>query len=371
MSVPFAATLGPTAYWYLARGTGVVALLLLTASVIFGVLGVTRFAAAPRWPRFAIDALHRDTSLLVLVVLVIHILTSVLDGYAPITLLDGVIPFASPYRSLWLGLGAVSFDLLIAVALTSAIRRRLGYKAWRAVHWLAYASWPVAVLHGLGTGSDVKQWWLLALTGTCVLAVLIAVWVRIGRIPVAYARLRAPATALSILAPAGLAIFTVAGPLEPGWARRAGTPTKLIASSHKISVPRTAPPTTTVAALKAPFTANLSGTLTETQAGGGAIINLALNLSGGARGQLRVRLGGAPIGARAGLSLTGSQVDLLAAGLPSVMQGRVVSLEGDRFLARVTASSGAALDLRANLQINGQTGAVSGTLSASAAGSGG
>src|SRR5438874_2405352 len=79
---------GPSAYWYLARGTGAVSLVLLTASVVLGVLGSLRFAAAPRWPRFAIDSLHRDVSLLVLVVLVAHIITSVLDSFAPIQLID-------------------------------------------------------------------------------------------------------------------------------------------------------------------------------------------------------------------------------------------------------------------------------------------
>src|SRR5436305_11994349 len=118
-------TLGPSAYWYLARGTGAVSLLLLTASVVFGILGPLRFAA-PRWPRFAIDAVHRDVSLLVLVVLAIHIVTSVLDGFAPIRLFDGVIPFVTPYRPLWMALGTLSFDLLLAIAITSLVRRRLG-----------------------------------------------------------------------------------------------------------------------------------------------------------------------------------------------------------------------------------------------------
>ena len=95
-------------------------------------------------------------SLLVIVFLVIHIVTSVLDSFAPISLTAAVIPFVSSYRPLWLGLGTLSFDLILALAITSLIRRRLGYATWRAVHWLAYASWPVAVLHGLGTGSDTK-----------------------------------------------------------------------------------------------------------------------------------------------------------------------------------------------------------------------
>src|ERR1700761_3219275 len=130
----FAATLSPSAYWYLARGTGAVSLVLLTASVVLGIVGSVRFAS-PRWPRFAIDVVHRDISLLVLVVLVIHIVTSVLDGFAPIGLLDGVVPFVTPYRPLWMGLGTLAFDLLLAITITSLVRRRLGYRAWRAVHW--------------------------------------------------------------------------------------------------------------------------------------------------------------------------------------------------------------------------------------------
>jgi hypothetical protein len=222
MSLPLAA-LGPSAYWYLARGTGAVSLLLLSASVVLGVLGPLRFSAGPRWPRFAIDSLHRDVSLLVMLLLLVHILTSVLDGFAPIKLTDALIPIGSSYRPLWLGLGALSFDLLVALVVTSLIRRRLGYGAWRAIHWLAYASWPVAVLHGLGTGTDTKAWWMLALTVFCACAVLIAVLVRIARTNAQHPGLQAPATALAIGTPLALAIFTIAGPLAPGWARKAGT----------------------------------------------------------------------------------------------------------------------------------------------------
>ena len=215
MTPSLAATLSPSAYWYLARGTGAVALVLLTGTVVLGIMDSVRFTS-PRWPRFAIDSVHRDLSLLVLVVLAIHIVTSVLDGFAPIVLLDGVIPFATPYRPLWMGLGTLAFDLLLAIAITSLVRRRLGYRAWRAIHWLAYASWPVAVLHGLGTGSDVKQWWMLGLTAACIVAVLVAAWTRIARVSGDHSGLRAPATALAVITPIGLAIFTLMGPLQGG-----------------------------------------------------------------------------------------------------------------------------------------------------------
>ncbi len=223
----FASTLGPSAYWYLTRGTGAVSLVLLTISVVIGIGGTLRLSAE-RWPRFAVDTVHRDVSLLVIVVLAIHIITSVLDSFAPISITAAVIPFISAYRPLWLGFGTLAFDLLLALAITSLVRRRLGYRTWRAVHWLAYLSWPIAVLHGLGTGSDTKIWWMLALTALCVGAVTVAICLRIAREP-ALAWVRAPGLAASVAVPVAIAAFAVIGPLGKGWARRAGTPARLLA----------------------------------------------------------------------------------------------------------------------------------------------
>ncbi len=228
MSPSLAATLGPSAYWYLTRASGAVALVLLTISVVLGIVGSMR-VYTDRWPRFAVDTIHRDVSLLVIVVLVIHIITSVLDGFAPISLVAAVIPFDTAYRPLWLGFGALAFDLLLALVITSLVRRRLGYRTWRAVHWLAYASWPIAVLHGLGTGSDTKAWWMLLLTALCVAAVAAAICWRVAGAERPVPGLQGPAILLSLAVVAALAVFTVAGPLQSGWARRAGTPANLLA----------------------------------------------------------------------------------------------------------------------------------------------
>jgi DMSO/TMAO reductase YedYZ heme-binding membrane subunit len=359
-----ASAIGPSAYWYLSRATGAVALLLLTVSVVLGILGSLRYSAGPRWPRFAIDSLHRDTSLLVIALLVLHVITSVLDGFAPIALTDAIIPFATPYRPLWMGLGALSFDLLIALVVTSLLRRRLGYRSWRAIHWLAYASWPVAVLHGLGTGTDAKTWWLLMLTIACVAAVVIAVLARIARADPSRSGLRAGTAALAVGTPLGIAIFALAGPLQHGWAKRAGTPLKLLGASPSArpargvrvvsSKPGPGP-------LDHPFSATLTGSANQSSDGNGAIVELAMRLGGGAQGQMRVRLGGAPLPS-GGLSLTGSQVDVSANGMPSVMAGQIVSLQGDRFRARVTDQSGTVVDLDANLNIDQNNGTVTGTL---------
>jgi hypothetical protein len=378
MSLALAAS-GPSAYWYLTRGTGAVSLLLLTASVVLGILGSLRFAAGPRWPRFALDTLHRDVSLLVLAVLAVHIVTSVLDSFAPISLLDAVIPFVSSYRPLWLGLGAVAFDLLLALAITSLMRRRIGFRGWRAVHWLAYVSWPVAVLHGLGTGSDTKLTWMLALTVICLGAVLVAVAVRIARAQPGDPRLRSGLAVLALLTPLGIAIFTLAGPLQRGWARRAGTPASLLGGARTAAalggtaVSRSVPAsgstaTATATPLPRHFTAQLEGTARQLPAPGGAVVDLALRLSGSVTGKLRVRVAGSPIPG-GGLSMTGSQVDLLASGLPSVMQGRITSLQGQQFLARVIDAEGGTLDLHARLNIS-DSGQVTGSLAAQRGGGG-
>jgi sulfoxide reductase heme-binding subunit YedZ len=330
------------------------------------VLGPLRYAAPPRWPRFAIDALHRDVSLLVVLFLVIHIITSVLDTFAPIKLADAVLPVGSSYRPLWMGLGALSFDLIVALVVTSLLRRRVGYR-----HWLAYASWPVALLHGLGSGTDTKTWWMLAATVACTVAVLAAVWIRIGKATVLRDGLRPAAIAATIATPLGIALFALLGPLQAGWARRAGTPTRLLGkpAAAAVATPATRAPVATRTTLHAPFSAGLTGTINQSSAPGGSIIDIALSHSGGARGRLRVRIAGTPLGG-GGLSMTGSQVVLAAGGLPAVLQGRILSLQGTQFLARVAGPSGSALNLHANLNIDGQSGTVTGSLSAAAAGGG-
>jgi hypothetical protein len=361
------ATVGPSLYWYVARGTGAVTLLLLTAIVVLGILGPLRVTGA-RWPRFAIDTLHRDLSLLVIALLLVHIVSSVLDSFVSISLTDSVIPFIGSYRPLWLGLGAVAFDLILALVITSLVRRRLGYRAWRFVHWLAYASFPVAVLHGLGTGSDTKLWWMLLLTGTCVAAVVIATCVRVARAQETSPGVRGPALVLSVLTPVALAVFALAGPLAHGWAGRAGTPTKLLTHPASVRVAQhtaPAPPASTSAARLAPFAADLSGTVRQSQAAGGAIVDLNMQLSGGMSGRLRVRLAGQP-SSGGGLSMTGSQVDLLTRAT-GVMTGQITSLQGTEFIAHVLSRAGA-LNLHASLNIDSQTNAVSGSVRASRAG---
>ncbi|HEX9359813.1 MAG TPA: hypothetical protein VF933_39150, partial [Streptosporangiaceae bacterium] len=176
MSTPHTAAVlvTPTSpLWYSTRATGVIALVLITMSLVLGLLTLVRFAR-PSWPRFVTVGLHRNMSLLVLVFVGLHIVTTVTDSYAHIHLLDVVIPFVSSYRPIWLGLGAASFDLLLAVAITSLLRVHVGHRLWRLVHWLAYLCWPTAVMHSLASGTDTGQRWVLAVTAGCVAAVIAA-----------------------------------------------------------------------------------------------------------------------------------------------------------------------------------------------------
>jgi predicted ferric reductase len=216
-----------TPLWYVTRATGLVALVLLTASVALGLLSSVRYER-PGWPRFLTAGLHRNVSLLALVFTGIHIVTTLADSYAPIQVQDVVIPFISAYRSLWLGFGAVAFDLLVALIVTSLLRTRMSYRTWRLVHWGSYLCWPVAMLHGLGTGSDTTVRWVLALTVACVavIAGLTAWRLHYGWPSHAGARV-AGAVALVVALIAG-GVWLGAGPLQPGWARRAGTPSNLL-----------------------------------------------------------------------------------------------------------------------------------------------
>jgi predicted ferric reductase len=215
-------------YWFASRGAGSVALLLLSATVVLGMAQTVRFRSSV-WPRYLTIGLHRDLSLLTLAFLVIHVLTSVLDPFARLGIKDALVPFSSWYRPLWLGLGVVAAELSLALTVTSLVRRWLGFRLWRTLHWLAYLCWPVAVLHGLGTGSDVRRVWFLGLDAAAVLAffLFLVVW----RLSFGWPRLAWPrlaAAALSGIALVVLAIWVLNGPLAPGWARAAGTPDALL-----------------------------------------------------------------------------------------------------------------------------------------------
>jgi methionine sulfoxide reductase heme-binding subunit len=152
---------------------------LLTVVVLLGIL-VNRQGRLPGLPRFAVTGLHRSISLLAVVFLAIHVITAVADKYVTIQLIAAVVPFTSSYLPFQVGLGAVALDLIAALIITSLLRARVGRRLWRGVHWLAYAAYPVALLHSWTSAKDMRSGGLLALTVVCVLGVGAAVGYRLA-----------------------------------------------------------------------------------------------------------------------------------------------------------------------------------------------
>jgi predicted ferric reductase len=173
------AAVNTLALWYLTRATAVVSIVLLTITTVLGILQVQRWQSNG-WPRFVVAAVHKNASLLAVTFVAVHVVSAIIDGYAPIRWLDAIVPFRSAYRPVWLGLGSLALDLLLALVITSLLRQRLGYTAWRAVHWTAYACWPIAFVHGLGIGTDTGRSWVLLLDGVCLTAVIAAILWRIS-----------------------------------------------------------------------------------------------------------------------------------------------------------------------------------------------
>ena len=160
--------------WFATRGAGVVSLLLFTAVACLGILTVVRWQS-PSWSRFLSRDLHRNLALLSVAFLAVHIVTAVADPFTSLGITAALVPFASSYRPVWVGLGVIALDLLLAIVVTSLVRNAMGQRAWRTVHWLAYAAWPLTLLHGVGSGTDSWALWMLPTQAACVLAVAVAV----------------------------------------------------------------------------------------------------------------------------------------------------------------------------------------------------
>jgi methionine sulfoxide reductase heme-binding subunit len=185
MTTSFAAATKPTGFlngpelWYANRGTGFVLLLLLTLSTMLGVLATAR--VSPRlWPRMLSQGLHRNVSLLAVTFLAAHVATAVLDTFVDIRWWYAFVPFQGTYMPLWLGIGAISLDLMIAITLTSLLRHRMSHRPWRVIHVMAYGAWGLGLLHGLKIGTDASSVWGTAFNYGCIAAVFVAVLARVG-----------------------------------------------------------------------------------------------------------------------------------------------------------------------------------------------
>jgi sulfoxide reductase heme-binding subunit YedZ len=373
------AALSTSTMWYLTRGAGLVSLVLLTATVVMGIVQVQRWAGEG-WPRMVIAGLHKNISLLVLVFLALHIVTAIVDGFVPIHWISVLIPFTSSYRPLWLGLGAVAVDLLIALIVTSLLRSRLSVSTWRLVHWSAYACWPIAFVHGLGTGSDGRVQWVIALDALCLGAVVAATGWRLYRGWQREPVRRAVGSAAMVVMVLAVLGWAAAGPTKAGWARKAGTPTRLLASGTSTTEAGTDPGASdpgadpapggdqpsTVTPLTTPYSGTLSGTIAQTgQAGQAATATIDGTVDGNPAALLHIEIDGTAA-ANGGLRMRSSAVTLGPSDQPDQFQGTIVSLRGSAMTISLQDASGNASTLSVQLQIDEGSSTVSGTVSATA-----
>ncbi|HVC66218.1 MAG TPA: ferric reductase-like transmembrane domain-containing protein [Acidimicrobiales bacterium] len=375
------AAVGGKAFWFLTRASGLVSIVLLSATIVLGVVASVGWTSE-RWPRFLSQNVHRNLSLLCIAFVGIHVVTTVLDGFVPIGFLDTVLPFHSPYRPIYLGLGALGFDLMLAVLITSGLRHRIGYGSWRFVHWLAYLCWPIALLHGLGSGTDTPLPVVLLVEAVCTAAVLGALAWRLttGRaFPLAR---RAAAGIGAVVVTLAIAGFAAVGPLRPDWSHRSGTSSALLSQiAAKFGAPATTAPSSAAAAggtptttapsgsgsgstsvPSAPFTSQITGNQTQSRPDSQGVIQitLAMRLQNSSSTPLTVVLVGQESGG-GGVSLSSGTVAF------GGYRGSVIGLNGGTITGQVNAPG--AVTLVINLQIDQQTGALSGSVSGTPGGS--
>ncbi len=365
------------ALWYLTRSTGLVALVLLTASVVVGVVASVGWTTE-RWPRFLSQNVHRNLSLFCVGFVAIHVVTTVSDGYVPIGFADAFLPFRTPYRPLYVGLGALTFDLLLAVLVTSALRHRIGFASWRFVHWLAYLCFPIALFHSLGSGTDAPLPLVLMLDAACAGAVGLAVGWRLVTGRTFTAGQRTAAAVGTVVVGLAVLVFAALGPLRPGWSHRAGTSTALLAqlaqkngaaSTAAGGTAGTVPTTSTTGAAaepapSPPFTVGVTGTQSTSTANstGQVQVVLSMHLQNAGSTPLTVTLVGEAVQG-GGVTMSSGTVTLGSS------HGVVTSLDGGTVSARI--SSPTPMDLTLSLQVDQNSGALSGTATGTARSGGG
>ncbi len=170
-------------FWYLNRATGVVLLVLLTASVVLGVLSLGG-RPGKGLPRFVSQAMHRNIALLSVAMLLAHVTTAVVDEYVDIRWWHALVPVGASYEPLWLGLGTLSLDLVAAVTITSLLRSRMDHRSWRTIHLLSWLAFASAAAHSVGIGTDLASPSGLAVVpaAACLAAVLVALALRLARL---------------------------------------------------------------------------------------------------------------------------------------------------------------------------------------------
>lgn len=317
--------------WYAARAAGIVAYLLLTAVVLVG-LTLSGQLRMPRWPRFAVTDLHRFGGLLVGVFVSIHVITIALDSYTPFSLTQLVVPFTSHYRPLWTALGIVAAELLVAVAITNALRNAFPYRWWRQIHILNFVVWGAATVHGIGAGTDTPSTWMMVVYVTSVSGVVAALAWRIVRRRIATGAVRGVATAAGLL---GVAAVIVLSTISHSPAARAAT------------------------ALPNSISDSFSGTLVRENGATGSMLSVIGRGAGATPVLLRIDLVSTD-----GRSIGDTALQLEDAANGTICTGSVTGIGDTGFTGSCTFPTGSARTVAATWQLGTDT--VNGTLTLTA-----
>lgn len=318
--------------WDTARAGGLVSYVLLTTSVSLGLVLRNRWQSS-RWPRLITNELHGYVSLLALVFIAVHVVAVAVDPFTHFGLAAVLVPFASHYRPIWMGLGIVGLYLLLAVWVSTRLRRRIGHRLWRQIHVLAFAVYAAATLHGLGTGSDTRAAWAVALYAASVGLVGTLLAIRLLAPAGRDARPRPLAGLASAVAVVAAAVWSLSGPLAPGWSVRAGGATERAAIAHP-HLPPAARGSRPSAVVHVPFTARYAGRLTVDPMNDQGRVTVRIDgaLSGATRDHLEILIHGIPL-EDGGVAMEQSRVRM--GTTTPLYRGEITSLTGTRLVAAV------------------------------------
>jgi len=370
-----------TVTWNVARTGGFTAYILLTLAVAVGLALTMKLQSPSYWPRLINSELHNFLTLLSVVFVGVHILAVWIDPFTRFGWNEVFIPFVSHYRVIWMALGIIALYLGIAIGISTWLRPLIGYTWWRRLHILTLGVYGLVTVHGIATGSDTQTWWGLAIYGGSIILVggllcwrlLVPVNVRGRSHPVI-----ASLVGLTILA--GL-IFTIVGPLQPGWNALANgvtsgnSLTQSVVPSTPQKTPSTSQGNNTSNPFAAPFTASLQGTLAQSGPDSSGVVTLRMNatLSNGAQGVLTIILNGTQEnfgGQDSELSITSTQVKLSQDASKPLYQGYLTDLRNRESRWRMTAllsksgasTSGVQVQIEMQADSSGRvTGVIQGT----------
>lgn len=358
-----------TVTWDVARAGGFTAFVLLTLSVTIG-LALSLHLQSGSWPRIINSELHNFLTLLALVFTGVHILAVWIDPFTNFGWNEIFIPFASHYRSVWMALGIVAFYTGIAIGISTWLRPRIGYKLWRSLHTLTLLLFGLVVVHGIATGSDTQTWWGAAIYAGSVLLVGTLLWMRLGKPLNAKSRAH-PVLALAVVVLVALGtVWTLLGPLQPGWAA-ANNGTGSGSTSSALTTTSKQQQTT----FPQTFTGDLQGQYTRNgpDANGNITLQFNLGISNGPTGNVQVMLQGQSGGGDDGsLSITSSRVALLSSSGQQLFTGTLNNIYGNRRLNMTATLTGTGTNSGSRMQVLitirlAASGQVTGTIMAGSA----